>query len=254
MRQGGNKMTQHTFLNLMRWELEEYLSLPLLSFLIASAIIATLSNSGNSRMEAVPYGNLLWGSATVLLVLGLVAGALFARSYAGSISRGEVKLMLSYPVKRSELFFSKLTALFLVVSAIYIPMYTVHVYLDNIAAFSPLVFVTLFGLLLELMLTCSVAVGISMLTKNAMMSIVTTVLLLFGLDNILGSRHILSAQGRVFYLLQYFTEQLHGTPLILGDRIVTTNEMLLAALVPIAVFAVLIGGSFVYFTRYLEVD
>jgi ABC-type transport system involved in multi-copper enzyme maturation permease subunit len=242
------------FLNLMRWELEEYLSLPLLSFLIASSIIATLSNSGFGRMEAIPYSNLFYGSGTVLLVLGLVAGTLFARSYAGSISRGEAKLMLSYPVKRSELFFSKFAALFLVVLAIYIPVYTVHIYLDNIAAVSPLVFITLFGLLLQLMLVCSVAVGISMLTKSAMLSIIATVLLLFGLDNILGFRHILSAQGRVFYLLQYFGEQIHGMVPFLGEPVVTTNDMLLAVLVPIAVFAVLIGGSFVYFTHYLEVD
>jgi ABC-type transport system involved in multi-copper enzyme maturation permease subunit len=187
-------------------------------------------------------------------MLGLVAGALFAHSYAGSISKGETKLMLSYPVKRSELFLSKFTALFIVVFAIYVPMYTVHIYLDSTAAFSPLIFLTMFGLLLELMLTCSVAVGISMLTKSAMLSIVATVLLLFGLDNILGYRHILSAQGRVFYLFQYFGEQLHVPKPFLGDLVVTTNEALLAVLVPIAVFVLLIGGSFVYFTRYLEVD
>lgn len=245
-------MVQHKFLGLMRWELEEYLSLPLLAFLAASAIIATLSYTAFG--DPTTYSSLFWGSGTVLLILALVAGAFFARSYAGSIGRGETKLMLSYPIKRSQLFLSKLAALFTVIFAIYIPVYYLHFYLDGLAAFDPMIFLTLFGLLLELMLSCSVAVGISMVTKSEIMSILPTVLLLFGIDNILGSRHILSAQGRVFYLLQYFGEQLHGTPPFLGDPAVTANDTLLAVLVPIAVFVVLIGASFVYFTRYLEVD
>ena len=245
-------MGQHRFLELMRWELEEYLSLPLLAFLVASAIIATLSYTYFGA--PTQYYNLFWGSGTVLLILALVAGAFFARSYAGSISKGETKLMLSYPVKRSELFLSKFTALFLVIFAIYVPVYYLHVYIDGMVAFDPLVFLTLFGLLLELMLACSVAVGISMVTKNEIMSILATVLLLFGLDSILGYNNIFSAQGRVYYLLQYFGEQLHGTLPIPSSSGVTANETQLAVLVPIVAFVVLIGGSYLYFTRAMEVD
>lgn len=117
-----------------------------------------------------------------------------------------------------------------------------------------MVFLTLFGLLLELMLSCSVAVGISMVTKNEIMSILATVLLLFGLDSILGYNNVLSAEGRVYYLLQYFGQQLHGTLPIPSSSGVTANDTLLAVLVPIVLFGVLIGGSYLYFTRYLEVD
>jgi len=245
-------MGQHKFLGLMRWEIEEYLSLPLLAFLAASAVIATLSYTYFSAPS--PYYNLFWGSGTVLLILALVAGAFFARSYAGSIGRGETKLMLSYPVKRSALFLSKFTTLFLVVFVIYIPVYYLHVYIDGIAAFDPLVFLALFGLLLELMLACSVAIGISIVTKSEIMSILATVLLLFGLDSILGWNNVLSAQGRVYYLLQYFGEQLHGTLPIPSTYGVTADGTLLAVLLPIIVFAVLIGGSYLYFTRVMEVD
>jgi ABC-type transport system involved in multi-copper enzyme maturation permease subunit len=245
-------MVQHRFLGLMRWELEEYLSLPLLAFLAASAIIATLSYTYFSPPS--PYYNLFWGSGTVLLILALVAGAFFARSYAGSIGRGETKLMLSYPVKRSELFLSKFTALFLVVFAMYVPVYYLHVYIDGMVAFDPPVFLALFGLLLELMLASSVAVGISMVTKSEIMSILAAVLLLFGLDNILEYSNLLSAQGRVYHLLQYFGMQLHGTLPIPSSSGVTANDTLLAVLVPIVAFVVLIGGSYLYFTRVMEVD
>jgi len=245
-------MAQHRFLGLMRWELEEYLSLPLLAFLAASAIISTLSYTAFG--SPTPYMSLFWGSGTVLLILALVAGAFFARSYAGSIGRGETKLMLSYPIKRSQLFLSKFAALFTVVFAIYIPVYYLHFYLDGLSAFDPLMFLTLFGLLLELMLSCSVAVGISMVTKNEIISILATVLLLFGLDSILGYNNLLSAQGRVFHLLQYFGEQLHGTVPMVGSPAVTANDTLLAVLIPIIAFVVLIAGSYVYFTRVMEVD
>jgi ABC-type transport system involved in multi-copper enzyme maturation permease subunit len=246
------KMGQHRFLGLMRWELEEYVSLPLLAFLVASAIIATLSYAYFGAPTV--YYNLFFGSGTVLLIMALVAGAFFARSYAGSIGKGETKLMLSYPVKRSELFLSKFTALFLVVFAIYVPVYYLHVYIDGMTAFDPLVFLTLFGLVLELMLSCSVAVGISMATKNEIMSILATVLLLFGLDSILGYNNPLSAQGRVYYLLQYVGQQLHGTLPIPANSGVTANDTLMAVFVPIAAFVVLIGGSYGYFTRVMEVD
>lgn len=247
-------MGQHKFLDLMRWELEEYLSLPLLAFLVASAIISTLSYNGFGA--PTPYSSLFNGLGTVLLISALVAGAFFARSYAGSISRGETKLLLSYPVKRSQLFLSKFAALFLTVFVIYVPFYSIHIYLDGIGTFDFLVFLSLFGLLLELMLACSVAVGISMVTKSEIISILATVLLLFGLDNILGWKDPLSAQGRVYHLVQYFGTPIYGmSPIMAGeDPLVTAGSTALAVLVPIVLFVVLIAGSYLYYTRFMEVD
>jgi ABC-type transport system involved in multi-copper enzyme maturation permease subunit len=246
-------MVQHKFLGLMRWELEENLSLPLLAFLVASAIIATMVNYrfGSPYRE---YTRLYYSSGTVLLISSLVAGAFFARSFAGSISRGTTKIMLSYPIKRSQLFLSKFTALFLVISVIYVPVFSLHVYIDGLAAFGPMILLSLLGIFLHLMLTCSVAVGISMVTKSEVVSILATVLLLFGLDSVLGYRDILTAQGRLFYLFQYYGNELYGKLPFEAWGEVTANETLLAVLAPIVIFVVLIAGSFVYFTRFMEVD
>jgi len=246
-------MAQHKFLGLIRWELEENLSLPLLAFLVASAIIATMINY-NFSSPYREYTRLFYSSSTVFLISSLVTGAFFARSYAGSIGRGTTKIMLSYPIKRSQLFLSKFIALFLVISAIYLPVFCVHVYVDGLVAFGPMIILSLLGLFLQLMLTCSVAVGISMVTKSEVVSILATVLLLFGLDSILGMWDILSAQGRLFHLFQYFGNEFYGTLPFLSWDPVTANETLLAVLAPIVVFVVLIVGSFVYFTRFMEVD
>jgi ABC-type transport system involved in multi-copper enzyme maturation permease subunit len=246
-------MAQHKFLGLMRWELEENLSLPLLAFLVASAIIATMVNY-HFEPPYRQYDRLFFSSGTVFLISSLVTGAFFARSFAGSIGRGTTKVMLSYPIKRSQLFLSKFTALFLVISVIYLPVFSMHVYVDGLAAFGPMILLSMFGLLLQLMLTCSIAVGISLLTKSEVVSILATVLLLFGLDSVLGYRHILTAQGRLFYLFQYFGNELYGKLPFEAWGEVTANETLLAVLAPIAVFVVLIVGSFLYFTRFMEVD
>lgn len=246
-------MGQHKFLGLMRWELEENLSLPLLAFLVASAIIATLINYDISPPYR-QYTRLFFSSGTVFLISSLATGVFFARSFAGSISRGTTKIMLSYPIKRSQLFLSKFAALFLVTSVIYLPVFSVHVYVDGLAAFGPMILLSLFGLLLQLMLTCSVAVGISMLTKSEVVSILATVLMLFGLDSVLGMWDILSAQGRLFHLFQYFGSELYGTLPFGGRDAITANEALMAVLVPIVVFVVIIVWSFVYFTRFMEVD
>ena len=144
-------MAQHKFLGLMRWELEENLNLPLLAFLVASAIVATMVNY-NFGSPYREYTRLYYSSGTVFLISSLVAGAFFARSFAGSIGRGTTKIVLSYPIKRSQLFLSKFLALFLVISAIYLPVFSVHVYVDGLAAFGPMVLLSLLGLLLQLSL------------------------------------------------------------------------------------------------------
>ena len=241
------------FFGLIRWELEEYLSLPVLAFLIASAIIAVLVQSGHS-MPHPQYANLHYGSGTVLLILTMVAGAFFARSYAGSIGRGETKLMLSYPIKRWHLFLSKFTAMFMTIFVIYTAAFSLHLYLDGLSIFEPMFFLSLLSFLLQLMLACSIAIGVSMVTKSEIMSILAAVLLLFGIDNVVGTQNYLSAQGREFYIFQYFGKQIYGAFPFGDNNIVIATDVSVAILVPIAIFCVLIMGSFLYFSRFMEVD
>ncbi|MCW4010135.1 MAG: ABC transporter permease [Candidatus Bathyarchaeota archaeon] len=248
-------MAQRTFLSLVRWELEEYLSLPVLAFLVASAIVAVLAQSNTvSPMPGRAYINLYNGSDTVMLIMTIGAGAFFARTYAGSISRGETKIMLSYPIKRWQLFFSKFTAMFLIIFVIYGATYSMHFYLDGIALSEPMFFVTLLSFLLQLMLACSFSIAVSMVTKSEIMSILAAVLLLMGIDSVVGTQGYFSAQGRLYYLFQYYGELTHGSP-PLGDQfIVTANDVTVAVLFPAVVTVLLLIGSYVYFTRYLEVD
>lgn len=247
-------MDEHKkFMGLIRWELEEYLSLPVIAFLVASAIIAVLIQPGHS-IPHPQYANLYYGSGTVLLILTMVAGAFFARSYAGSLGRGETKLMLSYPIERWQIFISKFTVMFLTVLVIYTGAFSMHVYLDGLSIFEPMFALSLLSFLLQLMLACSIAIGVSMVTKSEIMSILAAVLLLFGVDSVAGAQNLLSAQGREFYILQYFGRQIYGVYPFGDNSIVTAADVLVAILVPIVVFCMLIIGSFLYFSRFMEVD
>jgi ABC-type transport system involved in multi-copper enzyme maturation permease subunit len=95
-------MANHKFLSLIRWELEECFSFPLLAVLVASAVFSVLFDLSISSPYRY-YTTMYYSSNAVFLILTMVAGAFFARSYAGSIGRGETKVRLSYPIKRSQL-------------------------------------------------------------------------------------------------------------------------------------------------------
>jgi ABC-type transport system involved in multi-copper enzyme maturation permease subunit len=246
-------MEHKNFFGLVRWQIEEYLNLPILAFLIASAIIAVLSQTSTNILPD-DYVNLYYGSGAVFTILALVASALFSRSFAGSMARGEMKLMLSYPIKRWQLFISKFTALFLTIFVIYGAVYSLHFYLDMLNLFEPMFYLSLFAFFLQLMVACAVSVAVSMVSKNEAISILASVLLLLGLDNMSGTSSYFSGQGRFQFLFQYFGKLTHDS-LPFGDKfIVTTYDVVMAVSVPALIFAVLLFAAFVYFIRILEVD
>lgn len=242
------------FLGLIRWEIKEYLSLPVLAFLIASAIVAVLTMSSSNVRPDRNYINLYDGSGTVFIILTLVASAFFSRIFAGSLGRGEVKLMLSYPIKRWHLFLSKFTAMFLTVFAVYSIVYSLHLYLSALSIFEPMFYLSLFAFLLQLLLACGVSVAISMVTKSEVMSILASVILLLGIDNLVGYQSYVSAEGRFRFLFQYFGELTHGSLPLGEDFVVNSGDIAIAVLLPMSIFVLSLILSFAYFTRVMEVD
>jgi ABC-type transport system involved in multi-copper enzyme maturation permease subunit len=242
------------FLRLIRWEIKEYLSLPVLAFLIASAIIAVLAMNSSNVAPDKNYINLYYGSGTVFIILTLVASAFFSRIYAGSLGRGEVKLMLSYPIKRWHLFLSKFTAMFLTVFAVYSIVYSLNLYLNALSVLEPMFYLSLFAFLLQLLLACGVSVALSMVTKSEVMSILASVILLLGIDNLVGYQSYVSAEGRFRFLFQYFGEKTHGSLPLGEDFIVNSGDITIAVLLPVTIFVLSLILSFAYFTRVMEVD
>lgn len=250
MKKGSNP---RVFTRLLLCEAEGCLNLPVLSLIVASAIIAVLVQSSASRTLSNSYINLYDGASTIFLILTFVASTLFANSFAGSLGRGEVKRMLSYPVKRWQVFLSKVVAIMVIVFGIYGSAFTLNLYLSALSVFEPLFYVSLFVMFLQLLLVCSITIAVSMITKSEIMSILTSFLLILGLDYTLGTDSYLSSQGRFSFIFGYFEQTMHDTNMVISTP-VTVEQLSYSIAIPIMVALVALVATFVYFTQKMEVD
>jgi len=241
---------------LLAWELEEYLAFPLLEVVIIIAVCTVLTPAIVETSPALSYSNLLSGIQTVFLFLIFVAGALFCHSYAGSISKGETKLILSYPVQRSHLFLSKFIALFTVLFAVYAGVFALQIYLLALTPFEPLFYASLLFITFQLLLVCAISTALSVITKNEMLSILVSALLLFGIENIAARISLVSFTGRFTTGFAFVSQQVHGVlpPSAGFSAAPTTGDALLSLFVAVGISAFLFVFSYVYYTRKMEID
>jgi ABC-type transport system involved in multi-copper enzyme maturation permease subunit len=247
-------MDSRNFVAIFRWELEENSSLPVIVFLIVSAIISTLAQFTTNTNPDLNYVDLYIGSGTVFLFLTFSSCAFLSRSFAGSLAKGETKTLLSYPLKRWQLFLSKFVAMFFTVFLIYGTAYSIRLFVGSLSILEPMFYVSLFVFLLQLMVACAVTIAVSMLVKNEIMSLLASILLLLGIDNLAGIHSLVSTQGRFRLLFGYFGKLTHEFPPFGDDFVVISEDVLLAISGPLLVFVVLFVLSFVYFVKYMEVD
>ncbi|MCL2173183.1 MAG: ABC transporter permease [Candidatus Bathyarchaeota archaeon] len=242
------------FFRLFLWEIENCLNLPVLSLIVASAILAVLVQSTSITGFTHDYGDLYSGASTIFLILTLVTCTLFSHSFAGSFGRGDLKRMLSYPVKRWQIFVSKAFALNLVIFSIYASTYAMNLYINAISLLEPMFYVSLFTIFLQLLFVCAVSVGISMLAKSELMSIVISFLLVFGLDNAINFHGISTSMGRFRNIFGYF-EQITHPGFHYASSVAVTFERFTGSIVfPLLTAVVVLGIVFVYFTRKMEID
>lgn len=249
-------MPTKQFRELITWELEEYMAFPILELLIFIAICTILSPTIIETSPALSYSNLLSGIQTVFLFLIFVAGAIFCHSYAGSISKGETKMILSYPVRRGYLFLSKFTALFTVLFAVYASVFAAQIYLLALNPFEPLFYASLLFVALQLLLVCAISTTLSIITKNEMLSILVSALLLFGLENIAARISVVSFTGRFTTGFAFVSQQVHGVlPSGIGlTSAPTIGDTLLGVFVTIGMSFFLFVLSYMYYTRKMEID
>jgi ABC-type transport system involved in multi-copper enzyme maturation permease subunit len=250
-----NKTNPRTFSRLLLWEIEGCLNLLTLLLIVASAIVAVLIQSSIPRSLSNSYINLYDGTSTIFLILTLVTCTLFSHSFAGSLEKGELKRMLSYPVKRWQVFTSKIIALTLIVFGVYASAFTLNLYLSSLSPLEPMFYISIVIIFLQLLLVCAVSVGISIALRSELISILASFLLLFGLDMAFNYRSYLSSNGRFTYIFSYFQQVFHPNfsyPIL--EPPATAQQALISIATPLFVAAIVMIGVFVYFTRKMEVD
>jgi ABC-type transport system involved in multi-copper enzyme maturation permease subunit len=242
------------FFRLALWEIENCLSLPVLSLIVASAILAVLVQSTSITGFTHTYGDLYSGASTIFLVLTFVTCILFSHSFAGSFGRGDLKRMLSYPVKRWQIFISKVFVLNLIIFSIYASAYMLNLYINAISLLEPMFYVSLFAIFLQLLFVCAVSVGISMLAKSELVSIVVSFMLVFGIDNAVNFHGIFTSMGRFRNIFGYSEQIIHSGSSYASPIAITFEQFTGSIVFPLLTAVVVLGLVFVYFTRKMEVD
>jgi ABC-type transport system involved in multi-copper enzyme maturation permease subunit len=233
---------------LLVWELEECFAFPMLEVILVIAIFTVLTPAIIEVSPLSSYVNLTSGIQPIFLFLIFIAGVLFCHSYAGGISRGETKMILSYPVQRSKLFSAKFLALFTVLSIVYIGVFALQIPLLALNPFEPMFYASLLLVLLQLFLVCTISTALSVVTKNEVISILASALLLFGIESIAGES-LVTFTGRFTSGFTFVSQYVHGglssTPLMDG---------LFSVFAVGGVSVLLLVFSYVYFTRKMEID
>ncbi len=244
-------MTLKKLKRLVVWELEEYWSFPVLEFVIFAAVIAALNLPVRATYFEERYLNLGSSMAFIFVFLIFTTGSLFARSFAGSLSKGEMKTMFSYPLERTSVFISKFISNFLMLSVIFAAVYSLNVPLLALDLSEPMLYVSLAAMVIQLIFLCTVATAISLVTRNEIVTFLAHVLFFFGTEALAGEHKLLSSNGRFEIFFNYFLKIYHGLSF---SSNVSSEEVALAVIIPLLASALLFVGSLFYFSRVMEID
>ena len=237
------------FRRLVVWEIEEYWSSPILELVIFAAVIAALYPPLRTTDFQNRYLNLGLSMAVIFIFLMFTTGTIFARSFAGSLSKGETKKMLSYPLERASVFVSKFAANFLMLFAVFAAVFSLNIPLLALDQLEPMFYVSLAAMVIQLLFLCTTAAAVSLVTRNEVVSFMAVVMLFFGVEILGGNNRLLSSAGRYQMLFNYFVGVTRGWSMDgnLGEAVLSVAFPLLAS-------AVLFAASLVYFTRFMEID
>lgn len=242
-------MATKRFLKLIVWEFEEFLSFPILEFLIASIVFLVLFQPITHYQFSTTWMNLKGSNSVLVIFVIFIAGTIFSRSFAGSLDRGEIKMLLSYPIKRWELFLTKFITQIFVLSSAYLVIFSLNIPLMELSPFGPMFYASILGLLLHLMVVCTVATAISLLVKKETITVLVSTIFLFGLETIAGNHSFLSGTGRSDIIFKFVKQSISTS-----SQSIAFQEFALALLLPIVTSVFLFLLSLIYFSFIMEVD
>jgi ABC-type transport system involved in multi-copper enzyme maturation permease subunit len=245
----GHSGSRGQLRRLLIWELEECFAFPMLEVILIIAIFTVLTPAIIEVSSASSYYNLTSGIQPIFLFLIFITGVLFCHSYAGSISRGETKMVLSYPVQRSKLFLAKFIALFTVLSIVYVGVFALQIPLLALDPFELMFYASFLLVLLQLFLVCTISTALSVVTKNEVLSILASALLLFGIESVASSESLVTFTGRFTSGFTFVRQSVYG-----GLSSAPLTDGLFSVFAVGGISVLLLVFSYVYFTRKMEID
>ena len=242
-------MPRKRFVKLIVWEFEEFLNFPILEFLIASTVFLVLFQPITHYPFSTIWENLNMSNSVLVIFMIFIACAIFSRSFAGTLDRGEIKMLLSYPIKRWELFSAKFITQFFVLSAVYLVIFSLNIPLMGLSPFGPMLYASILGLLLHLLVVCSVTTAVSLLVKKETITVLVSAISLFGLETIGDKSSFFTGIGRSDIIFNFFKQSIS-----ISSETIAFNDFALAIAFPIVTSAFLLLISLIYFSFIMEVD
>ena len=191
------------------------------------------------------------GTVTIFSIF--IVGALFSRSLAGSISKREMVVLLSYPVKRWSVLLSKFIVNFLTLFALFGAVFLFNIPILALDPLEPALYISLMILFLQLLFLCTVSMALSLTIKTETMSVLSSILLLFGFDiaatGLKPPYRYLSFTSGGGLLFDYFTGLFYGAV----SRF-TFQDVVLAFSFPVLTSVLLLVLSFIYFQWIMQID
>ena len=242
-------------LPLLSWEIEENLSFPILEFLVFISIVFSLFVY-NPAFDFTVNDFLIFLSISAYPLL-ISVSLLYAKSYGESLSNGKIKLLLSYPVRRCEVFLAKYLTNFFFLFLTFSIILLFNAYLNQIETFS-VVIISVSALLIVIFLFSAVATLISLIIKSNALSAITIFAIFFGFDNI--TARLDKPYNIIFSLTQggyniakdIISQQNIGLQLLVKG--ITENTFMATLIFNIGTAAVAFIVSFIYFVYFMEVD
>ena len=227
MRKNSSK-TPGKFFSLIRWELEKTFTFPTLAIIIAVVLYITVpatfgGSSGRSQMP--PWTEVLnrfapsWTMAlsnhipTSFMYSVFIFAALTSNSLSRDMSRGYMRVLLSYPIDRTKFFLSKILVLLLVpfliftcsllfVAALVFPGLFLHMPPLGVAYMIIVMLVQMFFIL-------SISLSASLHIRQPVMSFLASVITLIAMEQIslylaAPYRYLLPTRGTRILMNYYF--------------------------------------------------
>ncbi|MGQ4915350.1 MAG: ABC transporter permease subunit [Candidatus Asgardarchaeia archaeon] len=268
-------MMKHKKINytLIFWELEDIFIFPIFEIMVLVAIVFFMSFASRSmRLYDVGFKDIfgfyenseamfpeyLSSLSSLALISLIFSSFLFAKSLAGKFNNGELKTLLSYPIKRRDIiiykFLTNLIVLYLIVGVLSL----LDAYLIGLNVFGLPILISLASLFVFILFFCSVSMLISLVFKNESLTIFTSLLLYFSFEFFIQTignvyKDSLSLNRIVFNITGYIINLYYSDKFSLFNKI--TYDMFLTSSLFILITSVLsILFSLLYFVYFLEVD
>jgi ABC-type transport system involved in multi-copper enzyme maturation permease subunit len=183
---------------------------------------------------------------------------LTARSIAKGLGGNEIRVLLSYPVKRWETLLSKVSTVFIPTFVIFAVTYLFNAfYMYQLSPLNDLPYSFMISLFLPTLFITALSFGISFLTKDelktVLLSLFTLLFLEFTSDRIAAPFRYMSTSSIGTLINEYLISVSYGRLTnFLQDY--TIADVQVALVFPILTSTILLAASFVYFQLRLDID